>query len=180
MKRPIQLSHEFLEEIVTRDSCFVDATMGNGFDTLHFAPLVKNVLAFDIQMEAIEATKAKLEAANLNNVQLIHDGHEHVDRYVDQIDAAIFNLGYLPSANKELITKPDTTIMAVEKILEKLVTGGRIAIMVYYGHDGGQEERQALMTYLSGLNQKEITVMTYQPINQVNNPPYLLMIEKYN
>lgn len=178
MKKPIQLSHEFLKEILNKDSLFVDATMGNGNDTVYFAPLVKELIAFDIQEAAIEATRKKLEASQLNNVQLILDGHEHVDLYTDKIDAAIFNLGYLPSANKDLVTKPETTILAVEKIIERLVVGGRIAIMVYYGHTGGQEERKALIDYLSGLDQKEMTVMIYQSINQVNNPPYLVMVEK--
>ncbi|UWM92138.1 tRNA (mnm(5)s(2)U34)-methyltransferase [Streptococcus parauberis] len=180
VKKPIQLSHEFLKEVLTQDSLFVDATMGNGNDTLYFAPLVKEVIAFDIQEEALLATRKKLDAIHVNNVQLILDGHQHVDKYTDKIDGAIFNLGYLPSANKDLVTKPDTTILALEKIIERLAVGGRIAIMVYYGHEGGQEERKALMAYLSKLNQKEITVMTYQAINQVNNPPYLVMIEKNN
>lgn len=57
MKKPIQLSHEFLKEVLTQDSLFVDATMGNGNDTLYFAPLVKEVIAFDIQEEALLATR---------------------------------------------------------------------------------------------------------------------------
>lgn len=106
------------------------------------------------------------------------DGHEHLDAYVDQIDAAIFNLGYLPRADKTIITKPRTTLMALEKAITRLKIGGRIAIMVYYGHEGGDREKDALFDYLEKLNQNMLTVMTYQAINQINTPPFLLMIEK--
>ncbi|MGT2933213.1 tRNA (mnm(5)s(2)U34)-methyltransferase [Streptococcus catagoni] len=180
MKRPIDLSHDFLSEIVTKDSILVDGTMGKGNDTLYFAPLVKQLFAFDIQKEALEITRKKIEDKAYKNVQLILDGHENLDHYVDKVDAAIFNLGYLPSADKSIITKPHTTIEALEKVLARLSKGGRIAIMVYYGHQGGQKEKDALMDYLSQLDQKEVTVMTYKAINQVNTPPFLIMIEKHS
>lgn len=50
--------------------------------------------------------------------------------------------------------------------------------MVYYGHEGGDREKDALFDYLEKLNQNMLTVMTYQAINQINTPPFLLMIEK--
>ena len=40
--------------------------------------------------------------------------------------AGIFNLGYLPSADKSVITRPQTTIEALEKLCGLLVKGGRI------------------------------------------------------
>ncbi|MGI1731321.1 tRNA (mnm(5)s(2)U34)-methyltransferase [Streptococcus uberis] len=178
MKKPIQMSHDFLEEWVTKDSIFVDATVGNGNDTLYFAPLVKKVYAFDIQKEAISRTQQKLEANGIENVILIHDGHENVNHYVQDIDAAIFNLGYLPHSDKKIVTKSSTTLQAIKKIYERLVKGGRIALMVYYGHDGGEEEKDAILQYLSTMDQKQTTVMVYQSLNQVNCPPYLVMIEK--
>lgn len=178
MKKPITLSHEFLDEILTPQSILVDATMGKGNDTLYFAPKVKMLYAFDIQQAAIEATRAKLEAESMSNVQLILDGHEHVDDYVEKIDAAIFNLGYLPSADKSVITKAETTIEAVEKMMSALTVGGRISIMVYYGHEGGNLEKMALMQYLKNCDQKQFGIMQYKALNQVNQPPYLIMIEK--
>lgn len=107
------------------------------------------------------------------------DGHQHIDHYVNQpIHAAIFNLGYLPSADKTVITKPDTTLIAVEKILKKLEVGGRLAIMIYYGHEGGDMEKDAVLEYVNQLDQWLFTVMLYQPLNQINQPPFLVMIEK--
>ena len=90
----------------------------------------------------------------------------------------VFNLGYLPSADKTVITKPDTTLVAIEKILERLEIGGRLAIMIYYGHEGGDMEKDAVLEFISALDQKEFATMLYKPLNQIHQPPFLVMIEK--
>jgi len=109
---------------------------------------------------------------------LILDGHQHVDQYVETLKAAIFNLGYLPSADKSVITLPATTIEAMEKICARLEKGGRMAIMIYYGHEGGDIERDAVLDFVSQLPQKDYTATIYRTLNQVNQPPFLVMIEK--
>ena len=105
-------------------------------------------------------------------------GHEEVDFYVNQVKAAIFNLGYLPSADKSIITQPRTTIQAIDKLCHLLVKGGRIAIMIYYGHEGGDLEKDAVLDFVSHLPQQEFTVTSYRTLNQINHPPFLVMIEK--
>ena len=47
------MAHAFLAEVVTKEDVVVDATMGNGHDTLFLAKLVKQVYAFDIQEQAV-------------------------------------------------------------------------------------------------------------------------------
>ena len=178
MKRPIEMAHDFLAQVITKDDIVVDATMGNGHDTLFLAKLAKQVYAFDIQEQALEKTNQRLQAAGLTNVQLILQGHETVDQFVSDLKAAIFNLGYLPSADKSIITRPHTTIEALEKLCHMLVKGGRIAIMIYYGHEGGDLEKDAVLNYVSQLPQQEYTSTIYRTLNQVNNPPFLVMIEK--
>ncbi|QRR97631.1 class I SAM-dependent methyltransferase [Streptococcus anginosus] len=178
MLRPLQMAHAFLEEVVTDEDIVVDATMGNGHDTLFLARLAKKVYAFDIQEQAVEQTTKRLAEAKLDNVELLLTGHENVDQYVASIKAAIFNLGYLPSADKTVITQPHTTIQALEKLCQRLVAGGRIAIMIYYGHAGGDVERDAVLDFVSQLPQQEFTVALYKTINQINQPPFLVMIEK--
>ena len=178
MKRPLEMAHDFLAQVITKDDTVVDATMGNGHDTLFLAKLAKQVYAFDIQEQALEKTNQRLQAAGLTNVQLILQGHETVDQFVSELKAAIFNLGYLPSADKSIITRPHTTIEALEKLCHMLVRGGRIAIMIYYGHEGGDLEKDAVLNYVSQLPQQEYTATIYRNLNQVNNPPFLVMIEK--
>ena len=178
MKRPLEMAHDFLAQVITQEDIVVDATMGNGHDTLFLAKLAKQVYAFDIQEQALEKTSQRLLEAGLTNVELLLQGHETVDQFVAEVKAAIFNLGYLPSADKSVITKPQTTIEALEKLCQMLVKGGRIAIMIYYGHDGGDLERDAVLNYVSQLPQQEYTATIYRTLNQINNPPFLVMIEK--
>lgn len=180
MLRPLEMAHAFLSEIITKEDIVVDATMGNGHDTLFLAQLAKKVYAFDIQEQAIKQTTKRLVEAKVDNVELLLTGHENVDQYIETIKAAIFNLGYLPSADKSVITQTHTTIQALEKLCQRLETGGRIALMIYYGHIGGEIERDAVLDFASHLPQQEFTVTLYKTINQINQPPFLVMIEKFN
>ena len=109
MKKPLEMAHDFLTQVITKDDVVVDATMGNGHDTLFLAKLAKQVYAFDIQEQALEKTSQRLQEAGLTNVELLLQGHETVDQFVTEVKAAIFNLGYLPTADKSIITKPHTT-----------------------------------------------------------------------
>ena len=178
MKRPLEMAHDFLAQVITPEDIVVDATMGNGYDTLFLAKLAKQVYAFDIQEQALEKTSQRIQEAGLTNVDLILQGHETVDEYVTEVKAAIFNLGYLPSADKSIITQPQTTLEALEKLCQMLMKGGRIAIMIYYGHEGGDIERDAVLDFVSQLPQQEYTATIYRTLNQINNPPFLVMIEK--
>ena len=178
MKRPLEMAHDFLAQVITQEDIVVDATMGNGHDTLFLAKLAKQVYAFDIQEQALEKTSQRLQEAGLTNAELILQGHETVDQFVTEVKAAIFNLGYLPSADKSIITQPQTTLEALEKLCQMLVKGGRIAIMIYYGHEGGDIERDSVMDFVSQLPQQEYTASIYRTLNQINNPPFLVMIEK--
>ena len=178
MKRPLEMAHDFLAQVITQEDIVVDATMGNGYDTLFLARLAKQVYAFDIQEQALEKTSQRLQEAGLTNAELILQGHETVDQFVREVKTAIFNLGYLPSADKSIITQPQTTLEALDKLCHMLVKGGRIAIMIYYGHEGGDIEKDAVMDFVSQLPQQEYTTTIYRTLNQINNPPFLVMIEK--
>ncbi|MDG3142168.1 class I SAM-dependent methyltransferase [Streptococcus suis] len=179
MKRPLELSHDFLAEVLDTNSITVDATMGNGNDTLFLAQHSQQVYAFDIQEEALKKTQQRLTEAGVSNARLILDGHEHLGQYVTRpLRAAIFNLGYLPSADKSITTQAQTTLEALEQVLSLLEVGGRVSLMIYYGHEGGEMEKDAVLAFVRQLNQKSYTVMLYQALNQVNTPPFLVMIEK--
>jgi len=185
LKPALRYSHELLKEVVERGDVVVDATMGNGNDTAFLATLVGEkgkVYAFDVQEEAVENTKDRLTKENLDDgrVSLILKGHEHLSEFIQEqkIRAAIFNLGYLPKADHSIITKSETTISAIEQLLTKLEKSGRIIIVVYYGHLGGLEEKEAVLDYVQTLNQDEVQVLRYEFINQRNHPPFVLVIEK--
>lgn len=168
---------------LSKGDVVIDATMGNGNDTIFLCELVGNsgkVYAFDVQEGAINSTREKLSKLNyLERAELIHDGHENMNKYIsEKVKLVIFNLGYLPRGNHEITTKRETTIEAVNKSLELLEVNGVVAIVIYHGHENGKLEREALYEFTSNLNQKEYNVVKMSFINQVNNPPELICIEK--
>ena len=115
-------------------------------------------------------TEQKLTELNLlPQTTLFPLGHEHLHAVLDEeteITAAIFNLGYLPKSNKEIITKPATTKQALDGLLPHLVKGSRIILVVYYGHEGGSEELDLVTNYTQSLPQDVYSVLRYEFINQ--------------
>lgn len=173
----------YIENSINEGDVVVDATMGNGYDTKYLAEKVGDVgfvYSFDIQEAAIKSTRKKLEKSNLiNRVNLILDGHENMDKYVkEEVSCVLFNLGYLPRADHNVITKPNTTIKAIEHSLKLLKPHGIISIAIYTGHEGGMEEKNSVYDFVKNLDQNEFNVLESGFINQINNPPQLILIEK--
>lgn len=181
----LRFSHQLLKDVVSKGDHVIDATMGNGNDTLFLAELVGStgqVYAFDIQEQALQNTREKL-AAYTERSTLFLAGHETIEEKiaVDQpIKAAIFNLGYLPKSDKQIITLPETTKKAMSAILKRLTVGGRMIVVIYYGHEGGEAEKNEVLQFCQNLPQEKFSVLNYQFINQKNNPPILLCVEKKN
>ena len=194
MLKQLEMAHWMLKDIIKTNDVVVDATMGNGYDTQFLAELGAKVYAFDVQEEALNATEKRLDDAGIKNqifeknlsnlltepsVNLVLSGHEKLSEYVKEpIKAAIFNLGYLPKTDKSVVTKADTTLTALDALTNQLVVGGRIAIMIYYGHEGGMEEKDAVIKWTSSLPQNGWEVTSYAPLNQIHTPPILVLIEK--
>lgn len=161
---------------------FVDATCGNGFDTLFLCNIAGSsghVKAFDIQEQAIERTKTLLEDnTKFNNYEIIKDTNELISKYLtSNIDAAIFNLGYLPFSDKTITTKGDTTLSAVKNLLPYLKDNGRIYITTYISHDIGHEIKE-INSYLSTLDKAKYNVVHVSIENKENSPPELFIVEK--
>jgi tRNA1(Val) A37 N6-methylase TrmN6 len=183
LTRILPYAKTLLSEHVTEQSIVIDATCGNGHDTLFLAQQVPNgeVYAFDIQLQAIEHTSAKIK--DYDNVKLIHDSHANAKVYIPnsyhgQVDAAIFNLGYLPKGDKKIVTHPESTISAIKRIFEILASEGIIILVIYPGHEEGKVERDQVLDYLTTLDQQVAHVLQYQFINQQNDPPFICAIEK--
>lgn len=179
-----KLGHHFLSEILQRGHSAVDGTMGNGHDTLLLAQLIGpegRVYAFDVQEQALENTRQRLASEGVldERVKLIQDGHQNIKKYIDHsIQGAIFNLGYLPGGNHEIITQPGTTLVAIKHTLELLSSGGRLVIVVYPGHPGGQEEKEAVEAVASQLDSLTYRVLKINFLNRPPSAPGLLLIEK--
>ncbi|MEO4051847.1 class I SAM-dependent methyltransferase [Solibacillus sp. CAU 1738] len=183
LQRVLQYAQSLLKDAVHEGDIAVDATAGNGHDTLFLAQLVGDdgyVYAFDVQKEAVDSTLHRLlDNALEHRAIVLKDGHENIGKYVTkQVAGAIFNLGYLPGSNHEIITKPNTTIAALESLLQLLKIGGVIVLVIYHGHEGGKEERDAIIRYVSSLPQKYVHVLRYEFLNQHNDPPFVIALEK--
>lgn len=180
LQRVLPFTKFLLEQAVLPGDTVIDATAGNGHDTLFLAGLTGEsgkVYAFDIQQEAIEATKKRVE--EFGHVEVIHDSHSNISLYVKEpISAAVFNLGYLPKGDHSIITKAQSTLQAIEQCVERLKVNGLVLVVIYSGHEGGSEERDAVMDFVQALPQAFYDVMKYEFINQRHSPPFLVAIEK--
>lgn len=178
----LPFARKLISSHITENSIVVDATCGNGNDTLFLANQVTNgeVYAFDIQENAINSTKEKTKS--FNHINYYQTGHENaasiINKFNKNIDATIFNLGYLPKGDKNITTNPSTTIQAIESLFEITNKNGIIVLVVYPGHPEGQIESNEVLAYVSNIDQKIAHVLHYQFINQKNNPPYIVAIEK--
>lgn len=178
----VKMSHEVITSRLKPGGVAVDATAGNGNDTLLLARLVGSngkVYSFDIQKQAIENTAELIGRENLSGiVSLIHSGHENMKEFVrEKVDIILFNLGYLPGGNRSVVTSAESTVKAVKYGLQLLKPKGLMCIVVYTGHNGGPEERETLESYLKELDKRNFCVAKLAFLNRIN-APYLILVEK--
>lgn len=167
-----------IDDVLTSSDIAVDCTLGNGNDTLTLCKKAKHVYGFDIQKQALVNTKKLLCDNQLKNFTLIHDGHQNVDVHIsEEIGLAIFNLGYLPNADKSITTSFETTLVAIDKILTLLKVGGVCIVVVYTGHEAGKIESIKINEYATHLDRFKYNVLKYDFINK-QNPPHIIAIEK--
>ncbi|MBA3927439.1 tRNA (mnm(5)s(2)U34)-methyltransferase [Listeria rustica] len=185
LKSILPFSHDLLTRLILPGDTVVDATIGNGHDTAFLANLVGvngHVFGFDIQQEAIEATTQLLTEKHVaDQATLLRESHANMIELLPQqteIKAAIFNLGYLPGGDKTITTLADSTIKAIEAALSLLTIGGIVILVIYHGHPEGQTEKSAVLRYTEALPQEQFHVLEYRFINQRNNPPFVIAIEK--
>ena len=187
LERILPFTKSLLKKVAAPGEVFIDATIGNGHDTIFLAELVGeqgHVFGFDIQAEAIEQATKRLSASGLlERVSLFQQGHETVLEVLPtdvhgKLAGAIFNLGYLPGGEKSIVTLPQTTISALHQILSIIKKAGIVVLVIYPGHDEGKKERDVLLEEVKKIDQQQFHVLQYQFINQINNPPFVIAIEK--
>jgi SAM-dependent methyltransferase len=186
----LDAAHRCAAEGLTRGDLAIDATVGNGHDTLFLLRQVGasgRVLGVDIQADALSATRKRVheaDAALLDHLRLVHDGHEALREHVDPADAGrvgavMFNLGYLPGGDHRITTRPETTVPALRAAFDLLrPEGGVLTVVVYPGHEGGAEEAAAVAEWAVGLSQAHGRAFWYQFANASGAPPRLLAVEK--
>jgi len=160
-RRPLTaLAQEAVARVLHAGGRAIDATMGNGHDTLFMARQVGaggRIIAFDIQASALENTRARLHAAGLSShVELRLCGHEQMASQIPPdwtgtVSAVMFNLGYLPGGDRTRATRAETTVAALDQALGLLCPGGLLSLLLYRGLAGAQGESDAVQAWLDRL-----------------------------
>lgn len=177
------LAADILQRAVLPGDTVVDATMGNGHDTLFLCQLVGDggrVYAFDVQAQAVESTKKRLEEAGaLSRSVLFCLGHEHMaEKVKEPVSAVVFNLGWLPGGDHSVTTHWETTKKAVESALSLLKPMGALVICAYPGHQEGDRERSALTDFLSALPPQQFNVLHQKFLNAGPGAPECFAVQK--
>ncbi|KAL8159901.1 hypothetical protein V2J09_001438 [Rumex salicifolius] len=183
-KKATEVAHSVWKNVVQKGDTVVDATCGNGHDTLAMLKLVKDddsgcgcVYGFDIQEDAINNTLSLLDRSlgpnerkrvNLNAV--CHSRMLEVLPSGISVRLVAFNLGYLPGSDKTIITKSSTTLLAMEAAKEVVVPGGLISAAVYVGHSGGREEFETIQGFASGLSAEDWICTEIRTVNRPSSP----------
>lgn len=128
----------------------IDATCGNGHDTLFLTSIFNDIYAFDIQKLAIKRTSKRLEG--INNVKLINDDFNNINKYVEKADLIIFNLGFLPGSDRKVKTQDYSSDEAIIKAYNLLNENGLLIIASYRAHEGGMDEYNRIIEKIKSLN----------------------------
>ena len=164
--------HEIIKSQVPRGGIYVDATMGNGNDTLLLSRLCGkkgHVLAFDIQEMALANTRERLEKENApHNYELFLDSHVNMGKYAEPV----------PKGDHTLATRAESSIQALTVSLSLLKKGGILMLCIYSGGDSGFEERDALLKWLKVLDSRKFLVIKTEYYNRPNHPPMPVLVVK--
>jgi hypothetical protein len=180
--RPLtELAQQAVAKVLHSGDLAIDATVGNGHDTLFLARRVApdgRLIGFDVQHQALDSARDRLRAAGMQPLTaLLQCGHERMAQQVPpewagRVGAVMFNLGYLPGGDKTRITAAATTVAALDQAATLLRVGGLISLLVYRGHGGADDEVKAVAAWLDRLGSH------FQVTRHDSPGPRLYLIEK--
>jgi SAM-dependent methyltransferase len=161
-RRPLTIdAQQAIAAVLGPGDLAVDTTVGNGHDTLFLARCIAphgRVFGFDVQQTALSSARSRLAAAGLAGlVDFELCGHERMRERLPaawhgRVAAVMFNLGYLPGADKTLVTRAETTLAALDQAVALLRPGGLISLLLYRDHAGAADEVAAVEGWLGRLD----------------------------
>ena len=129
--RTTDMAHTLWRAVMRPGDTAVDATMGNGWDTVALAlmladlestsdPAVESkpgrVVAFDIQEDALTSTRTRMDKdltpEQASRVDLVLKSHDMMEEHVrehDSVGVVCFNCGYLPGPDGNKVVRTATT-----------------------------------------------------------------------
>ncbi len=182
----LDLAHSYWQKLVQKGDLVIDATCGNGQDTLVLAKLCLGrheglLYAIDILPQAIENThkylQNELEAEILERIYLINGCHSQFPKEILLQSAKLitYNLGYLPGGNKSLTTQVESTLESLNNAMKLIQHGGAISITLYPGHPEGQREEEKILSFVREIPSSEWNCCLHQWINRKKSPSLLFL-----
>ncbi len=177
----LSLAHTFWKEHLHPGDIAIDATCGNGHDTVALARLLLSdsnslLLALDIQGAALDQTSCLLRRSvpesHLSRVLLHRVCHSDIDQIPlpHPPRLIVYNLGYLPGGDKSITTQTATTLLSLQKALSLLASDGALSVTCYPGHVEGAQEEAAISDWAKRLNVKEWQACHHRWINRPASP----------
>ncbi|XP_034678047.1 putative rRNA methylase YtqB [Vitis riparia] len=190
-EKATKVAHLVWKHVVQKGDTVVDATCGNGYDTLAMLKMVADgsgrgcVYGMDIQKDALENTSSLLnESVNPIEKELVklfticHSRMEEVVPKSTTLRLVAFNLGYLPGGDKEVTTTSATTILALQTATRILASGGLISLVVYVGHPGGRDELETIQAFASELSVEDWVCSEFQMLNRPLAPVLIFLFKR--
>jgi tRNA1(Val) A37 N6-methylase TrmN6 len=183
----VNAAHDLLRDLLQPGDIAIDATAGNGHDTLFLVEQVTpsgQVYGFDIQQAAIDSTQEKFRQNPLSDcLTLFHASHADMADKIPvhlhgKISAIMFNLGYLPGGDKSVITQTESTLTALTAASRMLAINGIITLLAYPGHQGGDKETDQVKNWCEQLDTRQFKVDTIYSTEHKDTAPRLFAIRK--
>lgn len=185
----LDLAHNYWSKVVKTGDTVIDATCGNGHDTLILAKLALNdekgeLIAIDVQPQAIESTKTRLATELpeliLGRIRFVAGCHSQFPGDIEKESVAliVYNLGYLPGGDKTVTTTCPNTLQSLEAALPLIGIGGMISITCYPGHSEGKREEEMLIEFSRTLDPRLWSCCLHSWINRQASPSLLVCQKK--
>ena len=182
--RPTTLAQDLLRPLIRPGDRVIDATAGNGHDTVFLAGCVGEegkVFAFDIQEAALAAAGARVGDAGFSDrVEFILKSHARMDEHagMGSVSVILFNLGYLPGEGHDLTTEAGETLRALDTAAVLLKSGGILAVVCYPGHPAGAIEAEAVEESMAARAATGWRVARYGAVGTRKPAPFLLIARR--
>lgn len=146
----VACAHAFVRAHLVPGGFAVDATAGNGHDTVFLCHAVGpqgRVLALDIQQKAVDATNMRLQKMGLAQIgraiKADHAGLADIFEKEGRPCAVMFNLGYLPGGSHAVFTTPQHSLPALDAAWPGPFAGRRAdRVCVFRRHAGHGRARR--------------------------------------
>lgn len=177
----LHLAHALWKQVVKPSDWVIDATCGNGKDTLILASLTPQggVIALDIQESAITKAKDNLPTETTSQVLFYQQSHAAFppQAMAQPISLIVYNLGYLPGGDKTLTTSVSSTVQSLNAAMELIAKGGLISITCYPGHPEGKKEQSVLLEKAQQLCPEIWNVYHYYNLIRKTSPSLITILK---